>query len=197
MLEWNSFFVTDQGCSTLQLRQYGVASIAVLWNHFAICADVLPVVTSETARRVEVADVVGVRPPVHFHVGKDRGLIDVLKIGNGGLDRGSLAGAHIGVLGAIELLYVFGNPSQRFVSSVVALGDADTPCCLMKGNDLSIRPASKESSTERSGGVKIWLGRSWQSMQSIRCLVAFSICSGVRLELFPTYTVVLPCMSVA
>ena len=116
--------MTDQARSTLQLRQYGVASIAVLWNHFAICAEVLPIVTSETARRVEVADVVGVCPPVHFHVGEDRGLIDVLKIGDGSLDRGSLSGAHIGVLGAIELLYVLGNPAQRLVSSVVALGES-------------------------------------------------------------------------
>lgn len=123
VLEWNSFFVTDQRCSTLQLRQDSVASIAVLWNHFAICADVLPVMTPEAPRRVEVADVVGVRPPVHFHVGKDRGLIDVLKIGNGSLDRGSLAGVHISVLGAVELLYVCSDPSQRFVSSVVALGE--------------------------------------------------------------------------
>jgi hypothetical protein len=47
--------------------------------------------TSETARRVEVPDVVGVRPPVYLHVGEDGGLIDVLKFNNGSLDRGVLA----------------------------------------------------------------------------------------------------------
>lgn len=36
VFEWNSFFVTDQWCSTLQLSLHTVASIAVLRDHLAI-----------------------------------------------------------------------------------------------------------------------------------------------------------------
>ena len=78
--------------------------------------------TSEAARSVEVTDVIGVRPPVYFHVRKDRGLIDVLEISNRSMDRGSPAGVHVGVLAAIELLYIRSDPSQRLVSRVVTLG---------------------------------------------------------------------------
>ena len=79
VLEWNSLFVRDQWCSALQLSLYSVTSIAIFWNHLPVGADMLPVMTSEAAWRVEVANVVGMYPPVHLHVGEDRGLIDALK----------------------------------------------------------------------------------------------------------------------
>lgn len=103
MFEGNSFFVTNQRCAALELRLHRVARIAVFADHLAIGADVLSIVAPEAAQSVEVTDIVGVRAPVSFHVRKKRGLIDVLKFQNRGLDRGSVVGVHLRVLGDIEL----------------------------------------------------------------------------------------------
>lgn len=63
-----------------------MADRAVFRNNLAVVADVLSIMAAKASWCVKVTDVVGVRPPVHFHVGKDGGLVDVPKIGNGSVN---------------------------------------------------------------------------------------------------------------
>lgn len=109
VLESNPFLVTHQWCATLQLSLRGVPSIAIFWNYLPPWADMLPVTTSEAPWRVEVANVVGMCPPVYLHVRKHRELIDALKISNRSVDRGSPTGNNIEILDPIEPVYVLCN----------------------------------------------------------------------------------------
>jgi len=79
--------------------------------------------TSEAAWRVEVAEIVGVRPSIHFHIRKDCRPIDLLKIGTCILDRGFASREHIGILGPTETLDVFGYSCESLVGRVVAFGE--------------------------------------------------------------------------
>src|SRR5512141_2597438 len=58
----------DAGC-TFRFRQHRVALITVAANDAAVGADVLAIMTAETSRRVEVAEIVGMRLPVQLHLG--------------------------------------------------------------------------------------------------------------------------------
>src|SRR5205823_3424315 len=55
------------GHATFLLLGEGVASVAILADHFAILAYVLPIMAAETSAGVEMAEVVGMGLPVQLH----------------------------------------------------------------------------------------------------------------------------------
>ena len=59
-------------------------------------------------------------------------------------------------------------------SAAVAYGRtiASTATFLMKGRLAGMLPASRDRSTARDGGRYLWLGRLWQSTQSMRRISA-------------------------
>ena len=61
-----------------------VANVAVIPDHFAGVADVFAVMTAETSRRIEMADVVWMRLPIRFHLREKVRLEDALNLFDGG-----------------------------------------------------------------------------------------------------------------
>src|ERR1044071_6327733 len=86
----------------LGLPEEIVADMAVLGDHLPVLRHVLVVVAAEATFEIEVPDVVGVRAPVDLHLREARAAEDVLRGGDGAVDRGALAGIHGGVLLAPE-----------------------------------------------------------------------------------------------
>ena len=66
---------------------HGMADITVFGDDFTRAADMFTVVTPETPREIEMADVVWMCFPVRFHLGKEISLIDTLGLTNCSLNR--------------------------------------------------------------------------------------------------------------
>src|SRR5438270_12861773 len=73
-----------------RLAKHGVANRAVLADPFSIAADVLVIVTTETAQRVQMAGVIAMRAPVHTHLRETCRRENVLQRDDGAIDRGLL-----------------------------------------------------------------------------------------------------------
>ena len=71
---------------------------------------------------VEVSDVVGMRLPVHLHVGKERGAVDALQLRHCALDAVGFAGGDLRILVLVELVDVVGNRLLRLVAGLVVGG---------------------------------------------------------------------------
>ena len=99
-----------------------MADVAFLPDHLTIPAHVLAPVATEASRVVEVPEVVGVGLPVHFHFGKDVGLVQPLHLGDSGLDRLALAGVEMGILGVVEIAQLRGDPFPRRLRGGVVFG---------------------------------------------------------------------------
>ena len=91
------------------LSQHCVADVAVVSDDFACAAHVLAVVTTEAARRIEVADVVRVRAPVRPHLREEVGLIDALHFCNRPFDQLRLLRIEVRVTRSIEAVETTGN----------------------------------------------------------------------------------------
>ena len=86
-----------------------MAGVAVAGDGAAVGADVVAVVAAEAARKIHVAEVVGIRSPFHAHLGKDVAVVDGYYRSGGAfhgrpitrligtLDRGGDAGSGLGL----------------------------------------------------------------------------------------------------
>ena len=67
-----------------------MTDIAVVLNNAPIATYMFPIVTAETALRIEVTDVIGMGLPIGVHLREEVGLEDSLGLSNGSLYRGAL-----------------------------------------------------------------------------------------------------------
>ena len=144
------------------LGQNRMAGVAFLGDPLAGVADVLAVMAAEAAGRDPVADVVGVFVPADLHLGEEIGAVDGLDLLDGGVEPGSPGyfarrARSIAARASASVLY-------SAASSLAAKA-------LIEGMALSIRPADSAMSSASLGRRNRWLGRLWQSMQSMRRLV--------------------------
>jgi hypothetical protein len=94
ILFWRSSRVVD----------HRVADVAIIPDHFARIANMLAIMATETARRIEMADVVGMRLPIRFHLREKVRLEDALNLFDAGLNGLILVRINFGVIGSIELI---------------------------------------------------------------------------------------------
>jgi hypothetical protein len=66
--------------------EYRVADGAVVADHFARVADVLAIVTAKTPREIKMTDIVRMRLPIGFHLGKKIRAEDSLDFNNRAFD---------------------------------------------------------------------------------------------------------------
>ena len=64
-----------------------MTELTILAQYLAFTADMVALVTTKTTRIEGVADVVGVGAPIDFHFGKDIGLVNLLNLADGFINR--------------------------------------------------------------------------------------------------------------
>ena len=130
---------------------------------------VVTVVATEATRKIRVAQVVGIRPPGDVHGREDVAIVNVHQSFGGLLDLGALAVVNGEIVLAVVRAAGFrGFPSRLPAGWHNSRLSRPTETLCTKGSDGLMRPAAISVSTASSGRWKVWLGRSWQSMQSIR-----------------------------
>src|SRR5437879_1980736 len=95
--------------SALFLVENRVAKVTFLLYYFPVGADVLPVMTAETAVEVEMAKVVGVCLPVQLHFWKRRAPIDLLDFINGASNLHLFGRGEVGIFVPIKLPHFLRN----------------------------------------------------------------------------------------
>src|SRR5690242_1808057 len=102
MLERYTLCRSHQWLAAFHLRLDGVACVAVLLQHLAICSNVIAVMATEATGRVEVSNVVRMNPPVHFHFWEDAVLVNALDLRDRRLDLRLLRSVHIRILTVVK-----------------------------------------------------------------------------------------------
>jgi hypothetical protein len=64
-----------------------VADVAIVSNYLSRVADVLAIVTTKASGRIEMSDIVRMRGPIGFHLGKEIGLKDALRLADRSFNR--------------------------------------------------------------------------------------------------------------
>ena len=95
--------------ATFLLLQHGMAGVAILTDDLAVFAHVVAIMAAEAALVVHVPDVVGMRLPVHLHVGEESGGVDALQFGDCTLDAVRFGRSELGILVLVELGDVGGD----------------------------------------------------------------------------------------
>jgi hypothetical protein len=75
-----------------------MTKLTVLAQHFAFPADVISFVAAKTAGKERVPDIVGMGAPIDLHFGKDIGLVNLLNLANGFIDRVPSFLVNLGIL---------------------------------------------------------------------------------------------------
>jgi hypothetical protein len=98
-----------------------VTDIAVLPDNLAGRAYVLPVMAAEAPLRIEVAYVIRMSLPIRLHLRERVCSVDSLDFGNSLLDRITLAGMHVRISQAVELVEARSDVAYCFVGRGVRL----------------------------------------------------------------------------
>lgn len=96
-----------------------VTDVAFVANNLSVFTEMLAVVAAKTTLSVEVADVVRMRAPVGFHLGKKVCLIDALDLGDGGRDRFGFGCVKLRIGRFVIIRDRFGDRSDGFVRVAV------------------------------------------------------------------------------
>ena len=90
--------------STDCLGDHGMAAFAIFADDLPVGTDVVAIVTTEASLRIEMPDIVGMHPPINFHLREDGGLEDSLRFGDCCHDCCVLFIPDFGIFVLIELL---------------------------------------------------------------------------------------------
>ena len=124
-------------------------------------------------------DVIGMGFPVHFHRREKVSFVDALQLSDSFGDAACLCGGDLRIFVRIEFGDLLRNGLLGLIMRLVGSGQCLDALRFDK-RQAGINTARSHASVDGEiRGVKIWEGRSWQSMQSIRRLLALSICSCV------------------
>jgi hypothetical protein len=110
-----------------------MAAVALFRDDLSFSAYMLAVVASEAAGKVKVADVVGMSPPVHFHLGEDGRPEDALHLGNRRTDRLWSLGIQVRIACTVEGVDLDSDPLHGRVGRSVRFGQSLYGLLLDKG----------------------------------------------------------------
>src|SRR5664279_1467346 len=133
---------------TLLLIEQRVARVAVLADDLAVLADVVAIVTAETAWIEHVPDIVGMGLPIHFHVWEEGGFVDALQLGDGGIDLLGFRGCDLGILILVELGNFRGYGLEGLVLRLV-IGDEGLDSLRLDKRKPDVDGAGRHSAVHR------------------------------------------------
>src|SRR5689334_11230364 len=102
-----------------RIVDHRMTDVAVIGDDLSVFAYVVAVVTTETTREIQMADIVRVRLPIRLHLRKEISLKDALHFGDRAIDGLTLLRINIGIVLAIELGEAGGNIGDRLRCRIV------------------------------------------------------------------------------
>ncbi len=123
------------------IGQYAVTNSAVVAHHLTGVAHVIAIMTTKTAGKIEVSDIVWMRLPINSHLRKNVRLKDPFYLTNCFFYGTVLSGVDVLIVNAVKLVHTRFNRSECLIRGTVGFVQ-DLHCLSFQVRQRRIQPAS-------------------------------------------------------